>query len=137
MYNISLTLIFLYGSSLLPIHKIPFTFRIYKLKHPEEMPYEESSTLKINSESYVAQRFKHRTAIFPKIDTQRRVLRLSRRWRFISRSSVLWVHGVDLRNLDILPQQCTASQPKRWRYPATTLHGVATQKTSTLYPEIY
>jgi len=45
----------------------------------------------------------------------------------------------DLRNVDILPQHYTASQPRRWRqheppkrrYPTTKLHGVTTQKTST------
>jgi hypothetical protein len=43
-----------------------------------------------------------------------------------------------LRNVGILPQHYTASQPRGWRqygppkrwYPTTTLHGVTTQKTS-------
>jgi hypothetical protein len=43
---------------------------------------------------------------------------------------------MDLRNVGILPQYYTASQPRRWRqhgppkrwYPTTILHGVTTQK---------
>jgi hypothetical protein len=56
--------------------------------------------------------------------------------------------SMDLWNVGILPQQCTASQPRRWRqhgplecwYPTTTLHGVTTQKmeaawtSETWYP---
>jgi len=46
---------------------------------------------------------------------------------------------MDLRNVGILPQHYTASQPRRWRqhgppkrwYPTTTLHGVTIQKTWT------
>jgi len=49
---------------------------------------------------------------------------------------------MELRNTGILPQQYMVSQPWRWRhhgtpkrwYPTTTLHGVTTQKTSTLKP---
>jgi hypothetical protein len=45
----------------------------------------------------------------------------------------------DLCKVGILPQNYTASQPRRWRqhgplklwYPTTTLYGVTTQKTST------
>jgi hypothetical protein len=47
--------------------------------------------------------------------------------------------SMEIWNVDILPQQYTASQPIRCRqhgsleswYPTTTLHGVTTQKTST------
>jgi len=51
---------------------------------------------------------------------QMRVLRLSQRWCFKSRSSGFWCRVVLWRWRQRGP-------PKRW-YPITTLHGVTTQK---------
>jgi len=51
---------------------------------------------------------------------------------------------MDLRNVGILPQHYTASQPRRWRqhgplkrwYPTTTLHGVTILKTTWTFTNL-
>jgi hypothetical protein len=73
-----------------------------------------------------------------KAQTCLRVLRLSRRLRFKSRSSGLWCRAVlhpysgstDLWNVGILPQHRRWRQhrPLKRRYPTTTLHGITTRR---------